>query len=159
MLKEIELEFLHTPEETLFGKIKNILFGAFLYIIWGYIIIWAYKTFIPEFLPKPPANPAPQKSPIFIFLSACVLAPLVEELMYRYPLVLLKNQNLPKLTLVAVVISSVLFGYAHWGGPWTVPVQGVAGIIFAWVFLKNGYSYVSSVLCHFTVNLFFLLNS
>ena len=157
LLDRIELELLHTPATTFFEKFKNIVFGAFIYIAWSTFILWLYEIFIPEFRPSTPSFHL-SNSLIFTFIGSCIIAPFVEEAIYRLPLRLLKNVKIEGMMIIGVLFSSVLFGRAHWGGSWTVPKQGVAGLAFCYVYLKNGYSYLSSVATHFIVNFFFLLN-
>ena len=147
-------EHLSTPETTLFGKFKNILFGAILYIGWGSFMIWIYKTYIPEVFPAPSFNYIPHSTE-YIFIITCIFAPLFEEVVYRLPLSIAKNMQIKGMVMYTAIISSVLFGQAHWGGVWTVPIQGILGLIFCWVYIKNGYSYLSSVFMHFLINLYF----
>ena len=97
-------------------------------------------------------------SPEFMFVVACIFAPLFEELVYRQHLSVVKYIKIPGILIYAVLLSSYLFGEAHSLGVWSVPVQGVAGLIFCYVYIKNGYSYVSSVLMHFMINLYFYLS-
>jgi len=158
LIGKLELELLHTPETTTLGKIKNIIFGAAAYIMWATFILFIYKSFIPEF-----GTIKLQfmfvESTIHSFISMCILAPLVEEVFFRKPLSLLKKFEHEKIILLYVLFSSTLFGYIHSQGAWSVPIQGVAGLLFCYVYLKNGYSYISSVACHFLVNFYYFLTT
>ncbi len=157
LLNEIELELLHTPETSILGKIKNIIFGATLYITWATLILLIYKTYIPEFKDiKLQFSWFSEPSQIYMFISSCILAPFMEELYFRTPMLFLKRMNIEKIILYYVIFSSAIFGYMH-KGAWSIPVQGVAGILFCYVYLKNNYSYLSSVICHFLVNFYFFL--
>ncbi len=154
ILDKIELDLL-TPETTILGKIKNIIFGATTYIIWATFILTLYKLFIPEFNNiKLQFFPPSQ---IYQFFSMCIFAPLAEEALFRLPLSLIKTIPIEKITLFFIVFSSLLFGYVH-HGIWSIPIQGVAGLIFCYVYLKNNYSYISSVSMHFLINLYYFLN-
>lgn len=155
ILDKIEKELLYTPETTPLGKFKNIVFGAAMYITWATLILWIYKNTIPEF--KNIELSFYRSSIQLTFFSMCVFAPLVEETLFRLgPLQLVKNIQSERITLIVILLSSIIFGYVH-HGVWSIPVKGIAGILFCYVYLKNGYSYISSVFCHFLVNFYYFL--
>jgi membrane protease YdiL (CAAX protease family) len=156
LLNEIELELLHTPETTFLGKLKNVIFGAAAYIIWATFILFIYKTFIPEYNGIKLQFWPIEHSTIYLFISSCIFAPFVEELFFRKPLDLVKHISISRVMIYYVIISSVIFGYIH-RGVWSIPVQGVAGLIFCYVYLKNGYSYFSSVAMHFLINFYYFI--
>ncbi len=154
ILNELEIEFIHTPETTLLGKIKNIIAGVAVYIVWATAVLSLYKLTIPEFSHlKLQFYPI---SEIYTFISVCIFTPFFEEFLFRTPLLILKGVTYKRVSLWAILVSSVIFGYAHYG-LWSIPVQGVGGIIFCYVYLKNGYSYISSVIMHSLINLYFFL--
>ena len=77
---------------------------------------------------------------------ACIYAPIVEEFIFRVgPISLVKDK--PKLMFPVVILSSALFGWLHYGAA-SLPIQGVLGVVLAAIYIKNGYSYWSSVLLH-----------
>lgn len=99
----------------------------------------------------------------FLFFS-CILAPLVEEFMFRhFPLQTLKLIPFPnessrtKAIMLVVLMSSLIFGLMHGNGWDSVLIQGVTGLGFSYVYLKNNYSYWSSVITHSLYNLMCLL--
>lgn len=146
-------EYTLTPETSLFGKLKNILFGVVLYIGWSSIVLWIYETHLPEVF-NVPRSMSPPHSMTYMFITICIWAPIFEEILYRLPLSIARNFQIKNLVLYTAIISSILFGQRHWGADWTVPIQGVLGFIFCWVYIKNGYSLLSSVLMHFLINLY-----
>jgi len=158
IIGKLELELLHTPETSILGKIKNVIFGAALYISWATFVLFLYKTFVPEFSGVNLQFMYFPKSDMYIFISSCILAPFIEEIFFRKPLNLLKKFEQEKAILWYILFSSTLFGYLH-NGSWSIPIQGVAGLIFCYVYLKNGYSYFSSVACHFLVNFYYFLTT
>lgn len=86
------------------------------------------------------------------------MAPFLEELMFRaIPLELSKIINIPKLTLLIIIAASLWFGMGHAYGKWNVPIQGVGGVVLCYVYIKNGYSYLSIVAMHFLINLTYFL--
>lgn len=154
------LKKLLKKEKTLFGKIKNILFGTIAYILWANFILWVYGETIPEFastislqsfLPKPP----PSKE--LVFVGMCILAPLIEELFYRAPLSVIRYIKIPGILILSILFSSILFAVHHKLGFYAGPVQGMAGLLFCYVYIKNGYSYISSVIMHFLINFYLFL--
>lgn len=155
-LIEIEKRFLQGSETSLFGKFKNILFGAVFYLFWSSIVLFLYKKFIPEFnlITLQFFHP----SQIYTFISSCILAPVVEEIIFRFfPLELAKILKVEGLTIIFIILSSVIFGLIHTGGKFAVPVQGIAGLLFCYVYIKNGYSLISSILMHFIINFYCFL--
>lgn len=87
-----------------------------------------------------------------MFLFMCVLAPLAEEAIFRYfPLQIAKKLGDDYL-LPIMIVSSVIFGYMH-GSVLNVVCQGVIGFILSIVYVRNNYSYWSSVLLHSFLNL------
>jgi len=92
-------------------------------------------------------------TPNYIF-RCCVFAPLWEELAFRHaPILIAKEFGIRRFLLPVLIISSILFGYLH-GGPENVLIQGIYGFIFACVYVKNDFSYRSSVIIHSMWNIF-----
>lgn len=94
----------------------------------------------------------------YIFYSV-ICAPIFEEIMFRHgPLYAVKeftDQNTAKglnLTTLTVLVSSIIFGLMHGRGTDSILIQGFAGLGFAIVYLRNGYSYWSAVLAHALYN-------
>lgn len=79
----------------------------------------------------------------------CIFAPLWEEAVWRYaPIeILRKLTKFRDIKWPFIVGSGLLFGYWHYG-PISVPIQGIAGMVLAWVYIENKFSYLSSVLVH-----------
>lgn len=91
------------------------------------------------------------------FFFACIMAPLIEEIMFRhFPLRVIKATKKEELIVPTILFTSVVFGLMH-NGAVSIPIQGVFGLIASVVYLKNGYSYVSSVALHAMWNTSLLL--
>jgi membrane protease YdiL (CAAX protease family) len=121
-------------------KAYNI-FAAF-----GVMVVWT--MFITSFMKELAGSQLfyKQPTPLYMFVTACIIAPLTEEGIFRWaPLTLLKPH--PHLMWPVIVIVSALFGYLH-GGFSNIIIQGVFGVVFSWVYINNGYSYWSSVVLH-----------
>lgn len=134
---------LENRETKLVGKIRNIIIAFILLFVWinvVYHLLDKIKT-----------------SPTFIFLSpsiwynaftCCILAPLWEELVYRYgPITIARNAG-KQYILPTIVIVSAIFGMQHYDSPHPILFQGVMGFIFSLLYIKNNYSYWSSVTLH-----------
>lgn len=81
------------------------------------------------------------------FTLSCVITPLWETLVFIWaPLALVKDKK--HLWLPVVIISSFIFGMGHKFSPHPILVQGVFGVIFSMVYIKNGFSYWSAVILH-----------
>ena len=89
--------------------------------------------------------------PIFLFFLMVVLAPFIEEVLFRFlPIKGIKLITDSKNILwIAVVLVSILFGSLH--GSWHhIFIQGASGVIFSLTFLRGGL--VSSVTAHAFTN-------
>lgn len=95
---------------------------------------------------------APDPSPLFLFFSACIYSPLFEEMLFRYAPITIARSFGEKAILPTILISSTVFGLMHGYGMYSVLMQGVGGFIFSCLYIKNNYSYLSSVAAHFLWN-------
>lgn len=69
------------------------------------------------------------------FITVCILAPIIEEILFRGILLrgLLQNGTSP---IIAILLSSVLFGLAHMN-PWQFLGAGLLGAIFGFVYFRT----------------------
>lgn len=138
-------DILYNPEHSYYGRIKNIALGFLVMVVWNYIILHLLNYIQP---PEPPSIfDGPPDTAIWLLFFCVISAPLWEEVVFRwFPLyctkTLAKEYKIP-----IILATSAIFGYLH-GGPEHVWIQGVAGLIFACVYIKNGYHYWSSVILH-----------
>lgn len=141
---------------TLLDKAKNITFVLFTGLIWVTLISRLFQWLSGQTWPD---MYVPNIS-LYLF-SSCILAPVLEELTFRaIPFQAMRlaegkmtEANYLKLTWIVVAFTSIVFGLAHGNGFYSVLVQGVVGAGFAYVYLKNGYSYISAVITHALWNL------
>jgi len=141
--------------QTLVEKGQNILLGWSITFILNALVILLLKTFTSHFQGFGiPSTPLPIEGIIY----SCVIAPILEELIFRkigfslfrfYP-----HYEQNKYYICAVI--AALFGFLH-GGIMNVYIQGVAGFFFGWVYIKNGNSYWSAVITHSLHNTFLLV--
>lgn len=144
---------LQNPETTLLGKIANIILG--LLIIIGWVTIVAHV--LPLITNEPRSNYEIAFSWAYVFF-ACVMAPLTEEVVFRlFPLTLTRKLD-DKSKVATILASSIIFGFAHKNGYYSILFQGVMGLVFACVYVKNNYSYWSSVILHSLWNLTCMLH-
>lgn len=145
-------ELFENPEQTIFGKFKNIVFGWFACLVWVNIVI---ALLTPILGPRTPY--VPTSIPYFLLFS-CILAPLWEELAFRYIPIRIATLINPTLIMPVVLLSSLIFGWGHGYGTVSLLQQGVMGLIFSWVYIKNNNSYWSSTILHAMWNLTCLLH-
>jgi len=152
----INLDLIPSPRSD---KWKNIFaaftVGIFLVLI-GSSILHNITPPDPFFgVDSAPYNPKtiPIATFIFMIFRAVILAPLVEEGFWRYFVISLirYRSDYNHLRLPFVIGGSLLFGYWH-GGETNILVQGLFGFCLYWVYIKNGFSYWSSVLVHAAYN-------
>lgn len=135
------------PSRTFFDKIKTI---ALSYLI---ILLWLFGVHI--FLSRMDLRDDidyHKYVPFYDFFFACIFAPLWEELVYRYAAISILKKLGQEFIVPGVIISSAIFGWGHHYGPISLLIQGVGGLIFSYTYIKNNYSYWSSVLLHFLWN-------
>jgi membrane protease YdiL (CAAX protease family) len=100
--------------------------------------------------------PVFQKMPVTMnyLFYLCVMVPFLEELIFRHlPIYILKKTeifNRNKWYFIALI--GIIFGWMH-GSIINVWCQGLVGIALGWVYIKNNYSYISSVCAHSLYNL------
>lgn len=82
-------------------------------------------------------------------ISIVVMAPLVEELLFRGAIqgYLMRKWNMPYL---GIVISSLIFGVVH-GNPAQIPFAFVVGMALGWMYYLTG-SLIPGILMHFINN-------
>lgn len=137
---------------TLQEKGKNICIA-----LCGAIILVALSTTFLHFLHPhhydwPVENPTKHET-LYMFFGSCILAPIVEEMFFRYfPIAIIRaSSSYDKLRLPVVIGMSIFFGYMH-GGEENILIQGAVGLCLFWVYLKNGFSLISSILVHALYN-------
>jgi hypothetical protein len=96
-------------------------------------------------------------NPLWLFFLACVMAPLWEEFCFRLAPIRLaqlltgiaKNTG-AQMSIVGItaVAFAIWFGWCHGYGVISILIQGVGGLFFAWIYLKNNNSYWSCVAAH-----------
>lgn len=144
---------LQNPTTSLQGRIVNIILG--LLIIIGWVSIVAHV--LPLITGDPRSVSDHGFSLSFLFF-ACILAPITEEMVFRVlPLTLARKLD-DKVIVATVLASSIIFGWAHRNGAYSIMFQGVMGFVFACVYIKNGYNYWSSVALHALWNLTCMLH-
>jgi uncharacterized protein len=96
---------------------------------------------------------------IFMFLSAVIMGPIIEELIYRKAFFgLIKNDK------IALVVSSLVFGSIHLIGETSILgalVNGISyyvmGFIFGYIYLKNHKNIMAPIAVHILSNLISIL--
>lgn len=110
-----------------------------------------------NFASSVPALHVLMNSVIFVFFLACILAPLWEEFCFRFAPIRFSQLlasfaaklGVPKNGIVAAfaIAFAIFFGILH-GSALNIVVQGVTGMLFCWLYLKNNNSYWSVVIAH-----------
>lgn len=147
---------LDNPEKSFFGKIRNIGFVFALNLIWLSIIA-AFLNYINpselySYVNSVKISTSLSPTVIGMFFFMCIWAPIWEEAAFRYaPITIAKNFG-SQFLIPVIIISSVLFGWGHGHGPLSLLIQGIMGFIFSLLYIKNNFSYWSSVTAHFLWN-------
>lgn len=152
------LTYLLKTETNPVGKVCNIVGALGICLLWTLILKFGLNSLagipiIDQFF----GFDAPQPSKAFLFVDNCVIPPLWEELCWRLVpisigLWLSKKFNDYTILLPIIIGSSINFGWGHGHGEISVLLQGVMGFVFACLYIKNGFSYWSTVITHFLWN-------
>lgn len=153
-------KWLERVETKLHRKILNVAVAFGGYVLWMmgvdkvYNYIYAEKNMFESqiFFPN-------YKHPALVtFYTACFLAPLIEEILFRkLPLDLVKASGKNQLLIPTMLFSSIVFAIGHYGG-YSIPIQGVLGLLACILYIKNDSSYWSAWSLHFIWNLLIITN-
>lgn len=86
----------------------------------------------------------------FELIWLCGFTPLVEEMLFR-ELSYKVFRPCKRDELSFMIFVGMIFGWLH-GSFEHIFIQGIAGVVFGYVYLKNGYSYWSAVAAHSLYN-------
>lgn len=156
------MKFLNTPSTKFSSKLATLFFA--------YVFLLAYMVGTSHFMtwlyPPPPEaafNPfaIPEEAPplrysIFMMM---IFAPIWEEMVFRHSAGLLVKKLGSGFLLPIMIISSFIFAQGHPNGTqMNVMHQGVAGMLFFYVYVKNGYKPVWNIILHsiWNASVFFL---
>jgi CAAX protease family protein len=152
----------------LFKLIKNqwlvIIVTGYLYVLLGNYLSSFISTLLSNAFSVPISESINQISivrmlnsdgVIFIVLSAVIIGPIVEELVFRKSIFgLISNQKL------ALVVSSVIFGAIHLTAEASIVsalINGVSyftmGAIFGYIYIKNNKNIMAPIVVHILINL------
>lgn len=135
-------------------------------IVGGFIFIFCVNTLTNMGIAKIISNPVNENqalaenmiknNPVIMFISAAILAPIMEELVFRFSIVSFK----PKLKVITVILSALVFGLLHvmpavmkgdvQGMLYIIPYITMA-LVFGWAYVKTENIYVP-ILIHFLNN-------
>lgn len=152
--KRIEIEYIVNRKSLGKDALIGIVIGSVLaaaYIFFFSPLLTDLQSNIGDFVPPGEILPAVSKNIIMFFIANVILAPFVEESIYRgYSLPILQNRYG---VINAILVSSVFFGILHWaGGVWYMILTGlVAGGVFSSAFYLRKDIYISYI-GHLTLN-------
>ena len=162
----LKVEF--TQDYLEFKLIKNewflIIMVGYLYLILGNVLSMYASEFIGTLIGIVPSEAVNQMTiirslegpgAIFMFLSAVIMGPIIEELIFRKSIFgLIKNNTL------ALIVSAVIFGSIHLIGEASILsalVNGISyyvmGFIFGYIYLKNNKNIMAPIAIHILSNL------
>lgn len=125
---------------------------AVLYLYWLAPLLETLQRTFGDFVPPGAVLPSVSSSIVLFFIANVLLAPLVEETLYRGIAIPLLSDHFG--VLWAVVLSCIFFGLLHWaGGLWYMLLTGVvAGGAFAGLFYWRG-GVLAPFAAHLALNL------
>ncbi|MDP3819663.1 MAG: type II CAAX endopeptidase family protein [Methylotenera sp.] len=146
---------LPNPSKAFSDITVGLLVGALLaisYLYWLAPLLETLQRTFGDFVPPGAVLPTVSSSIVLFFIANVLLAPLVEETLYRGIAIPLLTTHLG--ALWAAVLTCVFFGLLHWaGGLWYMLLAGVvAGGAFAGLFYWRG-GVLAPFAAHFALNL------
>lgn len=144
-------KWLETPAKGWFEKSLTVIAGLSVAVIWMLLI-----SRLSQFVPMNLLN----GDFIYYVITSCLIAPIWEEFAFReFPARVAKKLG-ADLLYPTLLFSSIIFGWGHGQEMASLLKQGVLGVIFSFVYIKNGHSYLSAVTTHGLWNLLvYILNS
>lgn len=139
-------------QTSLLGKLKIVVLGFVVVAAWTYTIIPILDFFYGE--PTFPSGNHSIDLKYYLFF-VCLLVPLIEELKFRIlPLTFARffDEGTDRLLWPTILATSLWFGFAHGRGIISLCVQGVHGVVFAYVYIKTNRTYWCSALLHAMYN-------
>lgn len=137
------------------AKFYKIFFACLiLTVLNGYFFSYIRQQFFPN-LEK---NPLEKHGVLIQFIAACIIAPLVETLIFQSLLNLILNKIGIKNLYILICIPSIIFGLNHLYNPLYMISTFTAGLVMNLLYLfclqngKNAYFYVA--LLHFLYNFY-----
>jgi membrane protease YdiL (CAAX protease family) len=153
---EVQRAWQLPPGAVLFGDLAiGALCGlalALVYIAWlAPLLVWLQRT-VGDYLPPGSTRPALAGSLGVFFVANVMLAPLVEETLYRGVAIPMLGERYGP--VAALILSCLAFGLLHWaGGLWYMMLAGlVAGGCFAGLYHWRG-GIVAPFAAHLVLNL------
>ena len=147
---EQKLKYHLNPMSFVFAATMII---AFRLVFDNSLTIWVSKISMPDFING--AFKELSVSPIILILSAAVVAPIYEEIIFRG--ILLKGMSKKVNPIIALVVSALLFALVHLNIP-----QGInaflLGLVIGFIYLTTESIYLS-IFAHFINNLLALIIS
>lgn len=135
------------PSTKVVDKLKNIVITYNILAIWIFFI-----SMVLNWISGWQATSHIYDIKQYLFFG-CFLAPLWEELAFRYvPITFAKNLG-KQYILPAIVLSSAIFGWGHGYGTTSLLLQGTMGFLFSLLYIKNNYSYWSAAILHAAWNI------
>jgi len=128
-------------------KAANIVFAVGIAVL----VVYVFDLMIDYFFYERSVELFAESVRPFQLVWLCGFTPIFEEAIFReLPYKLFKPDK--EKELLFIIFVAIIFGWLH-GSYMHIFAQGVAGIAFGWVYLRNGYSYLSAVAAHGLYNL------
>src|SRR6478735_5726991 len=127
-------------KQSIEEKGMHIVIALCVSLLVIFMFDFVFKIVLGEMSPLPHFNK--EIPPIQFVFTAMVIAPLGEEMVFRMaPIELLKTTQIFKENKwIIIFLIGILFGWSH-GSYYNVFCQGVAGVAFGWIYVKNQMSY------------------
>lgn len=141
--------WLFTPALSLEDKFKNVVLALGVTVVYVGLLSIGLKAI--DLYPFPSGRGWNFNIKYYIIFT-CILAPLWEELAFRWFPIKVARLLGKDYIIPVMVLSTIIFGWGHGRGIYSLLFQGVVGMIFCITYIKNNYSYWSAVALHSAYN-------
>lgn len=115
--------------------VENLWVYAFMTLI---LFLWPMMGLAPSDPMEEFFNAMFGPTPQFLFFVTVILAPITEEIIFRWFPLKVADALPRKLFIPFLVFSQFIFGYAHGLGPIQIMIQGLGGFGMMWLYVRNG---------------------
>jgi membrane protease YdiL (CAAX protease family) len=141
---------------TKWNNTKNILLAFIVMIIWmkfilGWFVPFMTSTVLYQYIAFTSSGlPYLADYTLWHAFDSSIWAPAWETLAFVVLPIQIAKRFDDKLVWYIILLSSMIFGWSHSAISPQIGLmaQGVFGIVFSWLYIRNNYSYWSTVLVH-----------
>lgn len=108
-------------------------FMSFVSLLWP-----MFGKYVPPPSYNDPIEMIYGETKIWTLFVACIVAPVFEEILFRWIPVRFAEQASRRLYVPILVMSQFIFAYMHGVNEFVYFIQGIGGLALTWIYIRNG---------------------